>query len=142
MFGFQLCFTQLTTESSELCSETGLKARKRDHVQPLLQALHWLPAQDRIDYKLKYLSQILLTHPQPISLAFPLCSPSRKLRSSADTGILRTPLVRTKAFGQRCFSHCASNKWNSLPSDIRHIQSSHAFKTALKTNLCKHYHDR
>ena len=28
------------------------KARKHDHLQPLLQALHWLSAQARIDYKL------------------------------------------------------------------------------------------
>ena len=29
-------------------------------------------------------------------------------------------------------------QWNLLPSDIHHIQSSHAFKTALKIHLYKH----
>ena len=33
------------------------------------------------------------------------------------------------------FFYCAPKQWNSLPSDIRHIQSSHAFKTALETHL-------
>ena len=35
------------------------------------------------------------------------------------------------------FSYCASKQWDSLPSDIRHIKSSNAFKTALKTHLKK-----
>ena len=48
-----------------------------------------------------------------------------QLRPSADTRILRIPdsHVRTEIFGQRCFSRCAPKQWNSLPSDIRHIQS-------------------
>ena len=33
------------------------------------------------------------------------------------------------------FFYCGPKQWNSLPSDIRHIQSSHAFKTALKAHL-------
>ena len=42
-----------------------------------------------------------------------------------------------QAFGQRCFSYCAPKQWNSPPSDIRHIQSSHVFKTVLKFTPCK-----
>ena len=63
----------------------------------------------------------------------------RKFHFSADTCI---PHVRTKTFGQRCFSYCAPKQWNSLPSDSHHIhiQSSHAFKTMLKTHLHKQYH--
>ena len=32
------------------------------------------------------------------------------------------------------FSHCVPKQWNKLPSDIHHIQSSHTFKTVLKTH--------
>ena len=39
--------------------------------------------------------------------------------------------VKTKTFGQRRFSYHAPKQWNSLPSDIHHIQSSQAFKTKL-----------
>ena len=39
------------------------------------------------------------------------------------------------------FLYCASKQQNSLCSEIRHIQSSHAFKTALKTHLYKQYHN-
>ena len=37
------------------------------------------------------------------------------------------------------FSHAAPSVWNSLPHDIRHIQSVTAFKTAFKTHLFKSY---
>ena len=60
--------------------------------------------------------------------------PSRQLRSSADTRILRTRYVKTEAFGQRSYSYCVPKQWNSHPSDIRHIHSSHGLKTALKTH--------
>ena len=33
----------------------------------------------------------------------------------------------------------SNGNWNSLPSDISHIRSSHTFKTALKTHLYKQY---
>ena len=59
-----------------------------------------------------------------------------------DTQVLSIHHVRTKPFGERCFSCCAPKQWNWLPSDIRHIQSSHAFKTALKTHLYKQYHNK
>ena len=38
------------------------------------------------------------------------------------------------------FSHVAHSVWNSLPHEIRHIQSPTAFKTALKTHLFKTYY--
>ena len=50
------------------------KARKRDHVQPLLQALRWLPVQARIDYKL-YVTVSSLAHFLSISLTVSLCTP-------------------------------------------------------------------
>ena len=50
------------------------KAHKRDHVQPLLQALLWLPIQARIDYKLCVITSSL-SHLLPTSLTFSLCTP-------------------------------------------------------------------
>ena len=86
------------------------------------------PSQNRL-LTANYLSQIILC----IScLFFPDLFTSRQCRSSADIRILRIPQVRTKTFGKRCFFCCAPKQWNSLPSDISHIQSSYAFKTALK----------
>ena len=52
--------------------------------------------------------------------------------------------IKAKTSGQCSSSHCAPKQWNSLPSDICHIQSSHphALKTVLKTNIYKQYHNK
>ena len=59
-------------------------------------------------------------------------TPSRQLHFSADTQVLRIAHVKTKTFVQQSFSYCAPKQWNSVISDILHIQFSHAFKPALK----------
>ena len=79
------------------------------------------------------------THPLRISLTFSLLHPFQAV--SFFCWILRIPHVKTKTFGQRFLFYCAPKQWNSHPSDIRHFQSSHAFKTALKANLYKQYHN-
>ena len=58
--------------------------------------------------------------------------PSRQLRSSSDSRTLRIPHIKTNTSGHRSFSHAAPSVWNSLPHEIRHIQSATAFKTALR----------
>ena len=70
------------------------KARNRDHVRFPPQAPHWLPVQARIDYKLSTIGYNFSDH-------LTACTPSRQLRSSADTRILRVLHVRMKTFGQR-----------------------------------------
>ena len=50
-----------------------------------------------------------------------------------------SPVSKQKPFGQQCF-HTVCSK--VLSSDIRHIQSFHTFKPALKTHLCKQYQNR
>ena len=105
------------------------KARKLDHAPPLLHAFHWLFVYARIDYKLltichnfffdlstAYFSDLLTVY-----------TPFRQLHSSEDTWILCILHVSTKTFSQCCFFNCAPKLWNSLPSDIHHTQSSHAF---------------
>ena len=81
------------------------KARKRDHVPPLLQTLHCLPVQARIDYKLSAICHNLFSDSSPayFSDLLTVYTLSKQLRSSADTRILRIPHFRTKTFGQRCF---------------------------------------
>jgi len=119
-----------------------LKAKKRDHVTPLLHSLHWLPIQARIDYKLSVLCHNFFSESCPSYLTelLSVYSPSRQLRSSADMRILSVPKTRTKTYGERSFSFCAPKQWNSLPLHIRNIPTTHAFKTALKTHLFKLYY--
>ena len=66
-------------------------------------------------------------------------SPSRQLRSSSDSRTPHIPHIKTKTFGHCSFSHATPSVWNSLPHEIRHTQSTNAFKTALKIHLFKSY---
>ena len=118
-----------------------LKAHKRGHVLPLLRTLHWLPIQARIEYKLSTLCHSFFSDTAHVYLSdlLRVYPPSRQLRSLSDSRTPRIPHIKTKTFGYRSFSLAAPSVWNSLPHDIRHIQSVTAFKTALKTHLFKSY---
>ena len=80
-----------------------------------------------------------LTHKSELSiisclpLTFTVYTPCRKPRHSTytDIWILCIPNVKTKTYGQ--------HQCNGILSFLTcHIQSSHAFKTALETCLCKY----
>ena len=112
-------------------------------VKVVCLALHWLLVQDRIDYKLPTICHYFSdSAPAYFSDHLIMYTPSRQLRSSADTRSLCIPHVRTKTFGQHCFSYSAPKQWNSLPSDTCYIQSSHAFKTVLKPHLHKQHDNK
>ena len=52
---------------------------------------------------------------------------SRQLRSIPDS-FMCIPHIKTKTSGHRSFSHATPSVWNSLPREIRHVQSTTAFK--------------
>ena len=95
----------------------AVKAHKRDHISLLLRTLLWLPIQARIEYKLTALCHSFFSDTAPVYLLdfLRVSSPSRQLRFFSDSRILRIPHI------------------------IIHIQSTIAFKTALKTVLFKSY---
>ena len=64
-----------------------------------------------------------------------LYSPSRSLRSSADTHLLKIPLYKCKTKGDRAFYYFGPSVWNSLPLHIRNATTIDTFKSALKTYL-------
>ena len=85
------------------------KAKKSDHIHPILETLHWLPITHRIQYKISTIcfNAISGTAPQYLSdLLQPYtCTPARQLRSASDTRTFVTPRVNTKTFGERSFSY-------------------------------------
>ena len=115
------------------------KARTHEHIKPLLQNLHWLPAVSRIQYKVATLCYNSFTESYTVNLSelLTVYHPSRQLRSISDTRTFRIPFTKTKTFGQRAFSFTGPTQWNSLPYDIRHSLSTSSFKQALKTHLFK-----
>ena len=117
MILFMIIYVHLIIINKVQNSATKLvfKAHKRDYVQSLLQALHWLLAQARIDYKLSTACHSFFSDSSPAYLCL-----SSHCVSSADTRIHH---VRAKTFGQCCFSYCAPRQWKFVLSDNCHIQS-------------------
>ena len=108
-----------------------------NRVTPLLHTRHWLRTKIRIDLKLaslcfKSLNGSACTY---LSDFLHLYTPSRQLRSSADTRVFRIPSFCTKSSGQRSFSYQAPTTWNKLPASIRHTSSDSSFKSSLKIFL-------
>ena len=109
------------------------KAHKCDHVQPLLQAPHWLPIQARIDYKLStichnfsWLSLTSCLFLWPSHCVHPFQADSFFCRY---TDILYPP-CQSKNLWPTWFLLLCSKVVESAPN-ISHIESANAFKTVL-----------
>ena len=121
-------------------TKLDFKTRRRDHMQLHFQALHWLPVQARIDYKLSTVTASLI-HPLPISLIVSLCTPLpsvivRLQRHGLFVSTILKPL--TVLF---LLLSSKVKEFSSVRSDICHIQSSCALKTASKTHFYEHCHN-
>ena len=69
-----------------------------------------------------------------VLLTFLNCyTPSRILRSSSDTRLLKIQQYKRKSHGFRAFSCFGPHIWNSLPHDLRHCSTLSFFKAKLKT---------
>jgi exonuclease III len=104
---------------------------------PLLVKLHWLPVSERIKYKTASICFNIVTGSAPSYLSdlVSLYTPSRSLRSSTDSRLLRQSRYNRKSHGFRSFSFYGPQLWNYLPFQIRHSSSSESFKSSLKTYL-------
>jgi hypothetical protein len=100
-----------------------------------IKQLHWLPIKSRIQFKIATLTHKVLSSKEPIYLYSLLSqySPSRSLRSS-NQNLLTQPRTHS-VFGSRAFRSCAPSIFNSLPCEIRSIQSVASFRAKLKTHL-------
>jgi hypothetical protein len=102
----------------------------------LLSSLHWLPINQRIQFKILTTVYRSLngTAPQYLNSLLTYYTPSRSLRSS-NLNLLSAPNVRTKV-GSRGFRSSGPAMWNSLPANFRTPNTTHsAFRSQLKTHL-------
>ena len=118
-----------------------LLAPRHHHSTPLLQKLHWLPISERIKYKVAWLCfhAINGSCPTYLSELLHICTPSRTLRSSSDSRMLKIPQYKRKTHGLRTFTYFGPSVLNSLPQDIRECSTLTSFKTNLKTFLFSQY---
>jgi len=113
-------------------------ASRRDHTSPVLRSLHWLPVEQRVDYKLATLVYKSLQG-QALSYLVDDCqliadSRCTQLRS-AHANVLTVPITNTR-LGDRSFSVVGPKIWNSLPASLRQrdIEFGH-FKRLIKAFL-------
>lgn len=116
--------------------------RRREHISPILEALHWLPVKYRILYKIALTVFKALNGLAPLYVMDMLCpyTQTRSLRSASQS-LLYTPRSRLTQKGDRAFSVFAPKLWNSLPSDLRSATSVISFKSSLKTHLFRLAYD-
>lgn len=114
------------------------RTKKHDHITPVLVALHWLPVEFRIQYKLVLTVFKALQEKSPayIQNLVDVYIPSRSLRSE-NSRFLVKPKARTKFYGNRRFDVIAAELWNSLPVVLRLEENLTSFKKSLKTHLFK-----
>lgn len=109
---------------------------RRQHITPVLFALHWLPVSFRIDFKILLFVFKALNGLAPFYLTELLCvrNPCRALRSTNQL-LLEVPRARLKHWGDRAFSVAGPRLWNKLPPDMRALTDFGLFKSRLKTYL-------
>jgi len=91
--------------------------KRADHICPVLENLHWLPINYRIDYKVASLVYKVRSTGSPAYLQALVSNytPTRHLQSSKQL-FLPKPPVRTE-IARRAFSQAAPTVWNDLPLD-------------------------
>ena len=115
------------------CSPHTEKKRKTDHITQMFQFLHWLPIQQRIQYRINSLCYKFITGTAPSYLCdcLQLYTPPRTLRSASDTLSLQIPRTRLSTVGSRAFSVFGPSTWNDLPLPLRQKPSLDSFRSNL-----------
>ena len=110
------------------------------HITPILKDLHWLPIKYRIEFKIVLLPFKCLygLAPQYLVDLIAVAAESRYNLRSRNAPLLVPANARClPTLGDRAFQSAAPKLWNSLPAEIRNIQSLTSFKRALKTYFFK-----
>jgi len=114
---------------------------RQESSSSLLKILHWLPVKARIEYKVCSICFQCIhsdTLPTYLKDLVAIYKPVRNLRSQ-DACLLEVPRYSLSTYGKRSFSVFGPTTWNSLPQQLRQIQSLPTFKNHLKTHLFQRY---
>ena len=124
------------TALPEQCRPDVVLAPQIRSYHSVLKDLHWLPVEQRIEYKVLLLTYKALHGKAPayISQLLSLYTPTRPLRSE-NKNLLRVPRCRLEGFGRGCFAYAAPSLWNPLPTPVKRASSIDTFKSSLKTCL-------
>jgi len=98
-------------------SRIVLQMPKRTHAKPLLEKLHWLPAEQRIRYKIAMLTFKVRSTLTPAYLNRHIYDLERQCTWSLATQALFEPFTRTN-YAKRAFRCSAPDVCNSLPRTV------------------------
>ena len=117
------------------------KAKKSDHIHPILETLHWLPVTHRIEYKISTscFNSVSGTAPQYLSDLLQPYTPARQLRSASDTRTFVTPRVNTKTLGENLLLMLAHLSGTICLKNSATLILPLPLKAALKTHLFNNY---
>ena len=109
---------------------------RSSHITPVLESLHWLPVNYRLNLKICFITHraLSLDEPHYLSSLFSRRSSSHSLRSSSFSPLL-LPYFNKKSHGFRSFSYSAPHLWNHLPNNIRTAPTYISFRKDRKTYL-------
>ncbi len=107
-----------------------------EHITPVLHALHWLPVEKRVEYKILLLVYKAINDLAPVYLQELIVPhvPTGSLRSM-DQHLVNVPFTSSSLVQSRAFSVAGPRLWNSLPCAIRSATNIGMFKSKLKTHL-------
>jgi len=112
--------------------------RHSDHISDALISLHWLRAQERVQFKMAVL-MYKATHgtaPSYLSQLVRVADlPGRRSLRSGRTNRLLVPSVKLSTVGGRAFPVAGTTIWNSLSDCVISAPSLSTFRQRLKTFL-------
>ena len=97
---------------------------KFSHISGYIRdTLHWLPIQQRVQFKILSLMRNCLVGVAPSYLrsfcTFVSSLPARASLRSSTNGLMVVPRMRSATAHSRCFARVGPSAWNSLPQSLR-----------------------
>ncbi len=116
------------------------KTRQYEYISPVLHQRHWLPIQERVEFKVLCLTYKALHNMAPLYLTQFLSQknlPRQILKRCKDQHLLQVSLTSLKYAGSRSFQKAVPMLYNDLPVTIKTGPSLADFEKRLKTYLFK-----
>ena len=117
------------------------RTKPGEHISPVLESVHWLSVNKRIDFKIASLAYACKnnTAPEYLQDIVPVYEHARHLRSSSQSCFCIPPREDTnkKRSGARAFANAVPTLWNDLPETVKSAETLDTFKNILKTHLFK-----
>ena len=137
--GLPKCSIEQLQRVQNIAAKKVLGKGRYDNSTRCLAELHWLPIQERIEFKIITLVHKSLHGLAPNHLMDLLTRKvprGEELHSNDRTSQLEVPATTRKTFTARAFSVLGPQLWNQLP-DLQQTDSYVSFKQNLKTFLCR-----